>query len=41
MRQIAKWIAEALAHREDPAALNRVRAGVLELCRQYPAPHEA
>jgi glycine hydroxymethyltransferase len=41
MRQIAKWITETLAHREDPAALNRVRAGVLELCRQYPAPREA
>ena len=40
MKQVAKWIAEALAHREDTAALARVRASVLELCQQYPAPKD-
>jgi glycine hydroxymethyltransferase len=41
MKQIAKWITEVLAHREDAAALRRVRAAVLEMCRQFPAPSEA
>jgi glycine hydroxymethyltransferase len=41
MRQIAKWITDVLANREDPATLQRVRGAVLELCRHYPAPVEA
>jgi glycine hydroxymethyltransferase len=41
MRQIARWITEVLVHREDAAALSKVRNAVLELCRQFPAPAEA
>jgi glycine hydroxymethyltransferase len=41
MKRIAVWIGEALAHREDAAALAKVRAAVLELCKQFPAPSEA
>ena len=40
MVQVAKWIAEVLANREDAAALSRVRASVLELCRHFPAPKD-
>ena len=40
MAQVAKWIAEVLANREDAAALSRVRASVLELCRHFPAPKD-
>ncbi len=41
MKQIARWIGEVLVHREDAAALAKVRSAVLELCRQFPAPAEA
>jgi glycine hydroxymethyltransferase len=41
MKQIAKWITDVLAHREDAAVLARVRGNVLDLCRQYPAHAEA
>ncbi|MFO0806343.1 MAG: serine hydroxymethyltransferase [Gemmataceae bacterium] len=41
MKRIAAWIGEVLASREDPAALARVRAAVLELCRSFPAPSDA
>jgi glycine hydroxymethyltransferase len=41
MRRLATWISEALAHHNDPAALAKVRAGVQELCRHFPAPAEA
>jgi glycine hydroxymethyltransferase len=41
MRQIAKWITDVLANREDAATLQRIRGAVLELCRHYPAPAEA
>jgi glycine hydroxymethyltransferase len=40
MRQIAKWILEVLTHHTDTTALNRVKAGVLEMCKQFPAPTE-
>ena len=40
MAQVAKWIAEVLANREDASALSRVRASVLELCRHFPAPKD-
>ncbi len=40
MVQVAKWIAEVLANREDAAALSRVRASVLELCQHFPAPKD-
>ena len=36
MRIIAKWIAEALDHRNDPQALRRIRGQVLELVRHFP-----
>ena len=36
MRQIGRWIAEALLHRTDPAVLARIRKQVLELCEAFP-----
>jgi glycine hydroxymethyltransferase len=36
MRQIGHWIAEALNHRSDVAALGRIRKEVLGLCEAFP-----
>ena len=36
MRTIAKWIAEALAQRNNPQALHKIRGQVLELAEQFP-----
>ena len=36
MRQIAVWIAKALEHRNDDAALERIRGEVAELAAQFP-----
>jgi glycine hydroxymethyltransferase len=36
MRTIAKWIAAALEHRADPAALAKIRGQVGELAEQFP-----
>jgi glycine hydroxymethyltransferase len=36
MRQIGRWIAEALLHRNDAAVLNKVRNQVLEMCEAFP-----
>jgi glycine hydroxymethyltransferase len=36
MKQIAKWIADALAHRNEADVLNRIRREVFELCEQFP-----
>ncbi|HEY1262487.1 MAG TPA: serine hydroxymethyltransferase [Terriglobales bacterium] len=36
MRQIGRWIAEALNKRSEAAALAKVRRQVLELCEQFP-----
>jgi glycine hydroxymethyltransferase len=36
MRTIGGWIAEALEHRTDSAALARIRGQVLELAEQFP-----
>jgi glycine hydroxymethyltransferase len=36
MRQIGKWIAEALQHRTDKAVLEKIRRHVLELAEQFP-----
>src|ERR1700678_1072583 len=36
MRTIAKWITEALDHRNDPQALRRIRGQVLELVENFP-----
>lgn len=41
MRRIAGWITDVLTHPDDTAVADRVRGGVRELCRQYPAPAEA
>ena len=47
MKQVGRWIAEALNHRTDAAALTRIRKQVLGLCEQFPlyagrrARHEA
>ncbi len=36
MRQIGRWISEALHNRTDAAALSRIRKQVLELAEQFP-----
>src|SRR5271168_4429378 len=36
MRTVGKWIAEALAEREDPQALHRIRGQVLSMCEAFP-----
>ncbi|MHB1023002.1 MAG: serine hydroxymethyltransferase [Acidobacteriaceae bacterium] len=36
MKQIAKWIGQALAHRNDEQALARIRGEVLEMAEQFP-----
>jgi glycine hydroxymethyltransferase len=36
MKQIGRWIAEALEHRSDDKALDRIRHQVFELAEQFP-----
>ena len=36
MRQIAKWIGDALEHRNDDSTLDRIRGEVAELANQFP-----
>jgi glycine hydroxymethyltransferase len=36
MRQIGRWISEALMHRTDDAALSRIRREVFEVAEQFP-----
>jgi glycine hydroxymethyltransferase len=36
MRQVGRWIAEALLHRADPGVAGKVRGQVLELCEAFP-----
>jgi glycine hydroxymethyltransferase len=36
MRQVGRWIADALLHRTDAAALTKIRHQVLELCEAFP-----
>src|SRR2546430_6339210 len=36
MRQVGRWIAEALLHRADAGVLSRVRKQVLDLCEAFP-----
>ena len=36
MRQIGRWIAEALYHRTDAAVLAKVRKQVLGMCETFP-----
>jgi glycine hydroxymethyltransferase len=38
MRQIAKWMDQAIAQVNDQAALTRIAAEVTEMCRRFPAP---
>jgi glycine hydroxymethyltransferase len=38
MRQIAKFMDEAIAHAGDETALKRIAAAVTEMCRKFPAP---
>jgi glycine hydroxymethyltransferase len=38
MRQIAKWMDDALSHVSDEAALTRIAGEVTEMCRKFPAP---
>ena len=36
MRQVGRWIADALLHRTDPAVLTKIRKEVLSLCEAFP-----
>ena len=36
MRQVGRWIAEALLQRTDAAVLARIRKDVLDLCEVFP-----
>src|SRR6202140_4323328 len=36
MRQVGRWISEALHHRTDAVALGKIRKQVLELCEAFP-----
>src|SRR4051794_2872387 len=36
MKQVGRWIAEALNHRADSTALTHIRKQVLDLCEQFP-----
>src|SRR6201993_5146941 len=36
MRQIGRWIAEALPHRTDPSVLAKIRKQVCEMCETFP-----
>jgi glycine hydroxymethyltransferase len=36
MRQVGRWIADALLHREDAGVLTRIRKEVLGLCEAFP-----
>jgi glycine hydroxymethyltransferase len=36
MRQVGRWISEALHHRSAPDTLNRIRRQVLELAEAFP-----
>jgi glycine hydroxymethyltransferase len=36
MKQVGGWIARALEQRNDPSALQKIRAEVFELCEQFP-----
>jgi hypothetical protein len=38
MEQIAVWSAEAIARREDSAALARIEAEVIKMARAFPVP---
>jgi glycine hydroxymethyltransferase len=38
MRQIARWIDQAVAHADDEATLARIKGEVGEMCRRFPAP---
>jgi glycine hydroxymethyltransferase len=38
MKQIAKFMDEAIAHAGDETALKRIAAAVTEMCRKFPAP---
>jgi glycine hydroxymethyltransferase len=38
MRVIGRWVVDAIRQREDPAALDRIRAGVRELVARFPVP---
>jgi len=38
MKQIGKWMDDAIAHASDEAALARIAGEVREMCRRFPAP---
>ncbi len=38
MKQIGRWMDEAISHADDDAALKRIAAEVAEMCKGFPAP---
>lgn len=38
MKQVGRWIVEALSHPEDSSRLSRLRGEVSELCQHFPVP---
>ena len=38
MKQIARWMDDAIAHAEDAALLARIAGEIAEMCRRFPAP---
>ncbi len=38
MKQIAKWISQALQHHNEPEKIQAIRKEVFELCQAFPAP---
>jgi glycine hydroxymethyltransferase len=38
MRQIAKWMDDAIGHVNDESALKRIAGEIREMCRRFPAP---
>ncbi len=38
MRQVAKWIDEAIQGKDDPATLERIKNEVKEMCESFPVP---
>jgi len=40
MRQIARWITDVLTHPGDASTTERVKSGVIEMCKQFPPPAE-
>jgi len=38
MRQVSKWINEAILGKDDPTTLERIKNEVKEMCERFPVP---